>query len=505
MAATAPAPATPQTFLQKAEQVGKSVARDGINIAGTGMGAAVGTLADPFVGPLGTLGGAAAGNWAAQRLNQGLGLQDKTSWGQVAAAPISVMAPGASLAESGIAGTAWGMAKGAASNVAAGAAQKGIDQQEAPTPSELALWAATGAGGTLAGKLADTGTRSLKPAQEIRKMQNSLFDDNLAAAQADGYKFPATYTNPDSVIAQQIEGKAGKADIRRAYNDANQGNTNEIAKDDMGLPANQPITKASWDVAANAPNNVYNNAAAVSPYAEQLLPVIQAARDQEKSIWSDVKNPMATNRTVLRQQAVAQSQEVDAWENELKNELTRQGKPDLYSAYTGARTQLAKNAVYRDAWNPGTGDISAPDIGTQWYNEKPFTGGLAKIGNANLVAEKYTQDAANQLPIGAGKLGGSEGAIIGTMVGGIPGAVIGKFAGAAADAKVSQTMRAIALSDWYQRRMVPANYGAPPPDVIARMLHASVAAAGRQPDISAALTASSPAPSPQALQGIANP
>lgn len=462
----------------------RNISAGAINMAGTTLGAAGGAVGGAFFGgPVGAVAGgslgAAGGNAGAQKLNQALGFQNDFSKGSVAAAAIGGMVPGGSLAEAGVGQFAAAAAKNVAANTAAVTAQTLIDEQRAPTGSEYGLAALSAVMAPAMSKLVDSGTMPLPEKAAIQQLRNSLSDQSLAAAQVDGYKFPATLVNPGSAVAQAVEGTAGKADVRRAFNEANQQNTNEIAKDDMGMPPNVPIGAKSFDQAKAPALATYGAIAASSPEASDLLKIIQQTRDAATSAWQDANNPNATNRTVLRQYAATKASEVQQWEGELQKNLAQTGNADLFSQYQAARTQLAKVATYKNVWNRATGDISASDLGAQYDDGKPFTGGLAKIGNANLVLSKFTQDGADQLAIGGGKLSGAEGATVGALVGGVPGAIAGKVIGMAGGSKISEAARKFALSDDYQSVFAKRDYGTPPPEFAARLAQQGTLASGR--------------------------
>src|SRR6185312_464000 len=104
--------------------------------------------------------------------------------------------------------------------------------------------------------------------------QNAQRDAVLQAGRAEGYVVPPTEVNP-SATATALESISGKAATKQAAQAQNQTVTNRLVAQDLGLPANQPITQQALAGVRQQAGQVYRQVG----QAGRIMPDAQFIQD----------------------------------------------------------------------------------------------------------------------------------------------------------------------------------------------------------------------------------
>lgn len=322
-------------------------------------------------------------------------------------------------------------------NTYAGAATLGGVLGAGTTEGDLAerakggvLGALGGVAGKGAGDLIGAGVNRLvqgsRSAAASRQAANAGKDAAAENAQAAGYVLPPTETNP-SMLNSALEGLSGKIKTSQSASAKNQSVTTNLAKTELGLPKDAPITvdalKAlradagqAYEAVSNAgtitPGKAYDAALdnIVKPYVQSAKafpnakpnPIIQEI-EALRSPQFDAADAVAKIRT-LRADADAAygagnkelgkslKSGANALEDAIDAHLTATGAPaDVLSNFRSARQTIAKTYNVEKALNPTTGDVSASVLAGQLKRGKPLSGGLRTAAEAGQAFPKATQ------------------------------------------------------------------------------------------------------------------
>jgi hypothetical protein len=134
----------------------------------------------------------------------------------------------------------------------------------------------------------------------------------------------------------------------------------------------------------------------------------------------------------------------DALDDFLQRSLVKNGQPNLATAFTNARTQLAKIKSVEDAYNPQTGSIDASSLAQDLDRGVPLSGGLQQIAESYKAFPKAFQ-MPERLPQGGPTLL-EQGGLVTALMHGEPSLAIASLARPVA--------RAIVQRPAYQNRMV---------------------------------------------------
>lgn len=286
------------------------------------------------------------------------------------------------------------------------------------TLTNIGMGGASGAvGSVVGGKIADVAASRIASRQAAAQAEASLNaerDAVLANGRAAGYVVPPTAVNP-SVTATALESVSGKAATRQSATETNQKVTNNLVRQDLGLPDNSPITTSALASVRKNAGQAYDAAKSIGPvtsdaqYANDLnsvltgspqlsaaYPGIQAQADQKlKDLVQAVdvgqhdSSSMVDAIKYLRNQAksnfkgafasgdpqtmaMAQGQQgiADAMEDLLKRNMP----PDLASEFDAARTTIAKSHQVEAALTGN--NVSATNLAAQMKRGKPVSGGI---------------------------------------------------------------------------------------------------------------------------------
>lgn len=285
------------------------------------------------------------------------------------------------------------------------------------------------------GMLAD---RATSKAAELaaEKTNNAVRDETIRAAQDAGYVFPPAQVNP-STANRALEGFAGKLTTAQNSSAKNQALTNTLAKSDIGIPENVPLTKEAIEQARTPAYKVYEELrgfgtlAADKDYANDLYKIAEAydkahggmkslRNSQVEALLEDAsKTQIDTNNAVellrnLREQGFGnigplakaadkslgrtQLKIADAIEGLIDRNLEQAGNTTLLSEFRAARTHLAKTYTVEKALNEATGNVRANVLARDFQKGRPLSGGLETIGKTASAFPKATAEITTSLP-----------------------------------------------------------------------------------------------------------
>lgn len=268
---------------------------------------------------------------------------------------------------------------------------------------DIATVMGAGAAGNAA-KAADAGAvveGAMKPSEA----------DALSTVKAAGYKtLPSDVQarmgpNP-TVVQSAVEGTGGAA-LRRDFQLQNQGLTQKLAAQDIGIPEKPKLTPADYDAAGVPHKKTYTDTGNIVDMSKPSQSVQQALTDistdqtpqgmvqpKIRNQITRVQNAMATGNysgpqaikdiSWFRQNGARDV--ADAIENEVGDQLAKNGNPAQLAAFQNARTQFAKIQNYQDATTGGV--VDAQDF-KRLTEKSPHL----LTGNAKIIAQ-----AGGELP-----------------------------------------------------------------------------------------------------------
>lgn len=232
----------------------------------------------------------------------------------------------------------------------------------------------------------------------------------IKAAQASGYVIPPTQAKA-SLGNRLMEGMAGKITTAQNASAANQGVTNKLAAQALGLPADTKLTPdllqnvrkvagQAYDAiggtgtvtASKGYGQALDNIAA--PYVKAMQgfpnakpnPVIQmveslrsdafdaaSAVAKVKELRTAADDAFRTGNTDIGRAAKSVAK---ALEDELEAHVQGLGAPDLLQQFRNARQVIAKTYTVEKALNPASGSVDARKLATQLKAGKPLSGEL---------------------------------------------------------------------------------------------------------------------------------
>lgn len=425
-------------------------------------------LGQRFFGPPGRMAGGAAGALVGSTADQirqiSNGTQPSFSFGQLAGDVVSGALPrqagrGANAAMQGV------------GNVAAKAAEVGIDEGRLLNLKEAGAAGITGAGGAEMERLMAKQNRALKAG--LMKDRDAAF----AKLRPEGVVLPPHEIGREGTgILSSIGGKTA---LQQEASKRNQGVWNKLARADLGLTKEElPISRKELEavrVAAYEPyeaiKQISANAQAQAkqllnapsghglavqmntPAAQKLL--IEAAADVDglklarfkaKSAYDSFKagNPGAYDAWQ------AAKQEADTLDNKILAAAQSAGDPKLVERLNASRERISKSYAVQRATNPATGLVDANDLGQQIWEDVPLTGNLRKIGDLALSFQREAVEAGKVPSPNVGNLGSSLS--MGMASQGNPAGVVGGIM----HGTLGRGARPFLLSNWMQN-----SYGAP--------------------------------------------
>ena len=370
----------PSTAGNNLVQAGQKMAGLGARAAGPAMGQALGAytgIAAPIMVPaLGAAGGV-IGEYAGSKAEG-----TNSSLGDYLAAAGYGAIPGASMARA----TGKQMAKEAGKFAAAGAAAEtarliGDDQpiwqkDAKQVAKQIALGAAGGAASPYIGKILESGANA--DLMAIERANNFIAERTIAKANQEvgeglGYK-----VIPSQALPNEMEKV-----------------TNNLVRRDIGLHKEAPISEVAINSRINELNQPFKEASELGGAAASAYKDMQTARSEAKKQWNAyLLGANAGNPNPALQESYHTFKELATiYEQQLANEATKVGRPDLAKSIFENRILLAKAHLADEAANYSRGVIDPKVYGARLAKGKEITGDAKKIAdtyNANLTKEQAT-------------------------------------------------------------------------------------------------------------------
>jgi hypothetical protein len=288
-----------------------------------------------------------------------------------------------------------------------------------------AFGALGGAGGKALGDALGMGVRYVAGQRATAQAANAGRDAAAVQARGAGYTIPPADTNP-TMTNELLNGLSGKIKTAQVASARNQGTTNALARQALGLAPDEQISIQGLEALRRQAGNSYSAARAggtIAPDAQyqnalqqlssqyqgaaQSFPALARNEVQDLAIGLNVPSIESSAAVdmvkVLREGAdkafstgdkalgKANRQAAEELEGLLERHLTGQGSPDAVKAIQDARKLIAKTYSVQKGLNDATGDVSATALSKQLSKGKPLTDELRTIAEANLAFPKATQ------------------------------------------------------------------------------------------------------------------
>lgn len=286
--------------------------------------------------------------------------------------------------------------------------------------------------------------------QMIPRGANTVADETLRRARDAGYVVPPSQLPGAGPLTRKAEGFGGKIMTSHEASLKNQEITDNIARQAIGLRANEPISVATIEQVRTRAGQPYRELAQISPQADQTLNALRDARHeatQQFRFYERSANPEA-----LRLARAADAQ-AHALETQLENMARQSGRPELVARMRESRALIARTYDVERSLNLGDGHIDARILGRLLDRGRPMTGGLrtaAEFAEAHPGAVKSTAQVGSPVenPFNwtmAGLLGaggyGATGSPYGALLAGAP--------------FLRSPVRSVLLSSPYQNMLMP--------------------------------------------------
>lgn len=452
----------------------KTLAEIGIEGTGAALGQAAGTaMGGPVVGSVGGAVGGAIGNAIVQGRRMHEGEQEDFKPGEAAGAAIGGAIPGGTLAKQNVQGVLRQGAKNAIGNMGATTVQRAVDEGRPPSLDELNVSAGTGFMSAPVSKLGATGKKAA--AEIANQAENAVRDKTMRMAVDLGYTLDPALANPNMAnkLANRI---AGATQVQRAAVFKNQKITNAIARAEIGMKPDQPLSLPEILQRKFEIEEPYREVAQISPLAEDTLKELQRTRLQARMMWQKSKKESDID---LMDKAAELDKKGEALENKLESFATNAGKTGLVDELREARRLSSKAHVVLAALNKADGNVSSTVIGAMYDKGKlKLTDGLEVIGRLENAMPQVMKEAAVTQAVGSQSFRPFLAAAAGTygyQIGGAPGALLGASIPALGDIPV----RAAMLSSPYQKFMDIPRYNTQQAGIPESVLRFSTQALGR--------------------------
>lgn len=313
-------------------------------------------------------------------------------------------------------------------------------------------WSAVGAMAPSAATMAFNQARA--PVLARRKEENQVRDETLRAAQDAGFKTIPSQVNP-SAVGNAAESLAGKAALKQQAQLENQRVTDGIARSEIGLAENAPITMKALEARRKQLGAPFEELAGVSPNAAYFLRELRDARQKATQFWKEYE---AQKTVSSLENYKAMSAKAKAMDERLMAEAVRAGKPELVPAMRASREAIAKTWDVERALNLGDGTVDAHVLGRLYDHGAKLSGGLEVIAKFAQGPGRQVTGPASATPTpGVSKLNWAASPLLATG-GLLTTGPVGAIVGAAAPFVAPPAARAGLLSDIYQRNFARPNY-----------------------------------------------
>jgi len=251
---------------------------------------------------------------------------------------------------------------------------------------------ATGFGATkltngIANKLASSAANKV-----LLQSQNATRDATQLASQQAGYVLPPSYAG-GGVVSRLAEGLSGKYKTNQAAQLLNQRNTNNLAREYLGMPKGQSFSDDAIQALKNTHNQAYRDVAALPSISNPFNGVAGGVQPTQsgKEVLNQLKDARFNSKLNWKHynltgdpEAYAKAAKLDATAEQLENTLEaiakNSNKPDLVKELVKSRRELAKVHTIDKALNDATGDVDATVLGKMLTNGAPLSDQAKKIG-----------------------------------------------------------------------------------------------------------------------------
>lgn len=233
------------------------------------------------------------------------------------------------------------------------------------------IQAAGAAGKAIGQKAAEKYADELAKFKRAEPMRNTL-KESLGA----GYVVPPNMVNPSTKNAL-IESFSGKQATSQVASVRNQGVTDKLVRQALGLADDVPLTKGTLEQIRTASGQAYRDVAKLSPKAEIDLEALKEARNASQG-WFNAYNRSASPADLAKAKEFRDLAEV--LEMQLESHAKAAGKDAMIPALREARKQIAKTYTVERALNDATGTVNAKVIGRLFDKKKPLSDGLDTVG-----------------------------------------------------------------------------------------------------------------------------
>lgn len=417
----------------------------GLEGGGAALGQAVGSLTPGPLKPAGmaagrVLGGM-AGNYAAQRRRVATGEQDGVKYGQMAGAGVAALVPGSNLAKAPVAALAKEGVKGAVSNVAALGAESAVDSRQLPSAGQAAVAAGFGAAAPFM-------SRFMAPAaKDIRAIEKAVLKDTVREVRAAGYPIDPMRLDP-SWATKKLASVAGKASTAQEVALRASEVTTALARQEMGLPANTPLTREMLSKVRNEAAAPYRTIASLSPEAAEDVTALNLARSEARGYH---KSYGATANYADLMKAKEADKRAEELQRRIGEHAVKYGDPGLVYELDAARTRIAKVHDFEDSLNLGDGNIAAEVLARKADAGKKLTGKSLTIAKYASAFPMDAREASRVQTPGVSQMGAYGSAAMGGLAAGQVGP---RGLAAAGIPLLADPARAFLLSDRFQQRAV---------------------------------------------------
>ena len=390
MSAMADVPMAGFPALNQIKAAGPAIADMGLEGGGAAAGQAVGAMggfAAPVTVPVGGAIGGSVGNALAQLRQLYMGERKDFSVGEFIAAGAMGSVPGVSLAKAPMREIAGAVGKNVAGNLAAKTIQEGVDEGRAITPGEAGM-AVIGAGlGVAGGRALDTGA-ALNAATKA-KIANAVEDETIKLVTAAGYRINPARVKPGAVVSA-LEYLGGKSATANDFAKLNADVTLDLAKKAIGVEAGQSLNKKAFQEIKDKANAVYGKVSNISPRAQEALNKYRKAREYSQTLYRSADSPLAPHPIEAKEQAEKWADKADVYWRVLETEATRVKRPDLMTELEAAKKTLSKVHVVEEAYNMGSGRVSADIVSKASERRGTFLDG--ELETIHRMAQAFPMD-----------------------------------------------------------------------------------------------------------------
>jgi len=334
-----------------------------------------------------------------------------------------------------------------------------------------------------------------------QKLQNAPADAALAQARGQGYVFPPSVARNTGPLSSFFQGEVGSTKLDYGSSYKNQRVTNSQIKTELGLPADEAISKSSLndirDKAGDAyeavktavpqlqttkafkdalsnPNSKFDKARSEFPEyfkdaeIEKLTKTLSkpqfssdaAIQMQKKLRYDGNANLKAFDKPNQQALGEAQLNAAKAIDNLIDENLAMKAplgvnnfQSKLATNLASARKTIAQTYAVEGALNDATGNVSARSLAKLWQKQGTLTGGLKNVAESYTAFPKQLRDV-DTLPATASEKISNLDVGKAAMLAGLGHGALG-----VASTVARPLVKPILLSDWYQNaNLKPPTY-----------------------------------------------